>query len=119
MNIQIFRDDLRAFMQSKNLSQTALSEKSGVTQSSLSRFLAGSGISGENTVLLCSIIYGLTPALPATPPAAEPPVEATDAAAPVPRRRGRPRRRPDGMPATEGGEDSGRSGEPGCDAGAA
>lgn len=59
------------------------------------------------------------PATPASPPAPESPGAAADAAARAKRRRGRPRRHPDGTPATGAGAEQGTSGAPGCDAGAA
>ena len=58
-------------------------------------------------------------ATPTSPPAPGSPEEVADAAACAKRRRGRPRRHPDGTPATGGGADQGTSGAPGCDAGAA
>lgn len=97
--------------------------RAGVCRATYYNFLSGKKVGGhatEKIMKACGYEKKFIPIVPpATPPAAEPPAEAADATAPGTRRRGRPRRHHDGMPATEAGEDSGRSGGPGCDAGAA
>jgi len=82
MNMQKFRDDLLTAMAQKGATQTDVSEKTGVLQSSLSFFLTGEreGLSGKNVLRLFPFVYGNLPPLdPVSQQGASPSLpEATD-----------------------------------------
>ena len=112
--------ELIIFFESGNHSAARLSRESGVNTATISRLRTGAqrDVSSEFADALRAAMRRLT-ATPTSPPAPGSPGAAADAAAPAKRRRGRPRRHPDGTPATGGGAEQGTSGAPGCDAGAA
>lgn len=108
------------FVRSTGIKQVTLARESGVSTATINRACKKkqADMKEGNASAIRAAMRRLT-ATPTSPPAPGSPEEAADAAARAKRRRGRPRRRPDGTPATGGGAEQGTSGAPGCDAGAA
>lgn len=112
-----------SYLKESGESWSAFACRAGVSRAALYKTLKGKQNPRIDSVekLLSAAGYELmlVPAPPATPPAAASPEETADAAAPVPRRRGRPRRHSEGTPAAGAGAGGGGSGAPECGAGAA
>lgn len=71
MNTHILRNQLKAYMVGKKMSQSDLSLKTGVSQATISRFLAGRDVRSSHAFAFMSCLPPDLTTTPTTPPEGE------------------------------------------------